>query len=177
VSPSAATAFALTGRDSYLFFGGTTFSRLDLVSGEVTQLVNDLTRKFYQAAVADAENVFWMESVNKSDFSTSFSIQHALHAFLYDFTVVDGLVGSSVVGAMTADDAYLYFVTSSSTDVAPPTYIASIAKTNDTVGKPKVLYETDATIVAIICAGGAVYWAERANGLNATVTIYGQVFI
>jgi hypothetical protein len=89
------------------------------------------------------------------------------------------LTGSNVVGCMTADNAYIYFSTSDSAMVTdtPPTFIASVAKANSNSGKPKTLYSTDATIIAIISARGAVYWAERSNGADKYVTIYGQVFI
>ena len=85
-----------------------------------------------------------------------------------------------MVASMTADNAYIYF---SSSDTAPPsdtspTYIAYTPKSNRNRTAPRVLYRTDAVIVALVSAGGAVYWAEQFNnGTDTILTILGQVFI
>lgn len=196
LSPGVATAFALTTRNSYLFFGqvrrdtdgaadGSTFARLDLGTGDVMPLANGTTRRIFPAAVADTEDVFWMDTALNQDFSTSFQILRSSYAMRTWETVVGGQVGSDVVASMTTDNAYVYF-SSSNTPVVPvvplmpPTYIASIAKDNGRSGNSvaaKTLYETDATIVTILSVGGALYWAERSAGDNPQLTIYGQVFI
>src|SRR5262249_29887938 len=107
-----ATAFALPGADSYLFFGGQTFSRLDLVTGDVVPQPSGAARTVIQTAVADDQSVFWMDAIVNQDFSTGFSLWSDRFSFSNPNTVVQGQVGSSVVACMTADNAYLYFSSS-----------------------------------------------------------------
>lgn len=175
----ATTAFALTGVESFLFYGGSTgLARLDLVTGEAAPLPNGATRNLIQTAVTDDQNVFWTEAAVNTDLSTTFAIRSALLSFANESVVVDRWTGSPTFASMTADNAYIYF---SSSDAPPsamsPTYIAYTPKSNRNSTAPTVLYRTDAVIVALVSAGGAVYWAERSNDGATIITIFGQVFI